>query len=80
MPESAMVECFREAEKACSVEGWTALDRAIEFIRQELCEPVPSLYGCKTWWQVLRKSGQFERRREVGSAKTRSHAFYRSLV
>lgn len=57
---STIVECLQKAETACQVGGWTSLDAAIEFISKENRDQVPSRYGCKTWRQVLRKSGLFE--------------------
>lgn len=59
-PQSTIVECLRNAEMACQEDGWTSIDAAIGFIAKENRDQVPSRYGCKTWRQVLKKSGQFE--------------------
>ena len=77
-PQSTIVECLREAETACQVGGWTSLDAAIEYISKENRDQIPSRYGCKTWRQVLRKSGLFELRK-VGCSDGKSReTLYRS--
>ena len=75
---STIVECLHQAETACQVGGWTSLDAAIEFISKENRDQVPSRYGCKTWRQVLRKSGLFELRK-IGCSDGKSKGtLYRS--
>lgn len=74
---STIVECLHQAETACQVGGWTSLDTAIEFISKENRDQVPSRYGCKTWRQVLRKSGLFELRSIGGSVGNRGETWYR---
>ena len=75
---STIVECLHKAETACQVGGWTFLDAAIEFISKENRDQVPSRYGCKTWRQVLRKSGLFELRK-IGCSDGKSReTLYRS--
>ena len=74
---STIVECLHKAETACQVGGWTSLDTAIEFILKENRDQVPSRYGCKTWRQVLRKSGLFELRCIGGSVGNRGETWYR---
>ena len=74
---STIVECLHKAETACQVGGWTSLDTAIEFILKENRDQVPSRYGCKTWRQVLRKSGLFELRSIGGSVGNRGETWYR---
>ena len=77
-PQSTIVECLREAEAACQVGDWTSLDAAIEFISKENRDQIPSRYGCKTWRQVLRKSGLFELRK-IGCSDGKSReTLYRS--
>lgn len=66
-PRSTIVECLREAETACQVDGWTSLDVALGFISREHRDQIPSRYGCKMWRQVLKKSGLFEVRSVAGS-------------
>ena len=75
---STIVEYLREAEAACQADGWTLLDAAICFISKEHRDQTPSRYGCRTWRQVLKKSGLFELRRAAVSAGTTGQAWYRS--
>lgn len=79
-PRSTIVECLREAETACQVDGWASLDAAIVFISRESRGQIPSRYGCKTWRQVLKKSGLFELRNIGGSVGNRGETWYRSCV
>lgn len=74
---STIVECLHKAETARQVGGWTSLDAAIEFISKENRDQVPSRYGCKTWRQVLRKSGLFELRSIGGSVGNKGETWYR---
>ena len=76
---STIVECLHKAETACQVGGWTSLGAAIEFIAKENRDQVPSRYGCKTWRQVLMKSGQFEVRIAVIADGAMGQTWYRSL-
>lgn len=77
---STIVECLREAETFCEVNGWTSLDAAIAFISRTSQGQSPSRYGCKTWRQVLTKSEQFELLRDTGSQDEKGHAWYRSCA
>ncbi|MBZ2208579.1 OST-HTH/LOTUS domain-containing protein [Massilia soli] len=77
-PQSTIVECLREAESSCQVDGWTSLDAAIRFISKENRDQIPSRYGCKTWRQVLRKSGLFELRCPAPEEGAMGRAWYRS--
>lgn len=77
-PQSTIVECLREAETACQVDGWASLDAAIGFIAKENRDQVPSRYGCKKWGQVLKKSGLFELRSISGSKDKSGETWYRS--
>jgi hypothetical protein len=79
-PRSSIVECLRNAEAACQADGWTPLDGAIRFISKEHRDQIPSRYGCRTWRQVLRQSGQFEVRSVSGSNSGTGHAWYRSYA
>jgi hypothetical protein len=79
-PRSSIVECLREAETACQVDGWTSLDAAILYILRTAPDQVPSRYGCKTWRQVLNKYEEFESRSDPGSDGKRGEAWYRSCV
>lgn len=75
---SSIVECLRLAETACQVEGWTQLDVAIRLISKHHRNQTPSKYGCRTWRQVLKQSGQFEVRSVSGSKYEAGQAWYRS--
>ncbi len=77
-PRSTIVECLRAAETACSVDGWTCLEAAIKFISKENRDHGPRRYGCKTWRQVLRKSGLFEVRCPAPAVGAIGRAWYRS--
>lgn len=77
-PQSTIVGCLREAETTCQVDGWTSLDAAIGFISKEKRDQIPSRYGCKTWRQILMKSGQFELRNVGCSDGKRGETLYRS--
>jgi hypothetical protein len=79
-PRTTIVECLRRAETACQVDGWTPLDVAIRLISKEYQGQIPSRYGCRTWRQVLKQSGQFEVRNVSGSSRGTGHAWYRSYV
>jgi len=76
-PRSTIVECLREAEADCQADGWILLDAAICFISKEHRDQTPSRYGCRTWWRVLKKSGQFELRSAAGSNGTVGQTWYR---
>jgi hypothetical protein len=78
-PGSTIVECLRDAETACQVDGWTSLDAAIKFISKANRDQTPSRYGCKTWRQVLKKSELFELQSKDSSAGARGHLLYRSF-
>lgn len=79
-PQSTIVECLRCAETACQVDGWTPLNAAIRLISKEHRDQIPSRYGCRTWRQVLKQSGQFEVRSVSGSGSGTGHAWYRSCA
>jgi hypothetical protein len=79
-PRSTIVECLRRAETACQVDGWAPLDAAIRLILREHRDQIPSKYGCRTWRQVLKQSGQFEVRSVSGSSSETGHAWYRSYA
>lgn len=75
---STIVECLRNAEQACEVDGWTLLDNAITFIRGTHADHTPSRYSCKNWRQVLKKSEQFEIRTDTNPLNGRGQTWYRS--
>lgn len=77
-PISTIVEYLRNAEQACAVDGWTLLDNAIVFIRGTHADHTPTRYSCKSWRQVLGKSGQFEIRTDTNPLNGRGQTWYRS--
>jgi len=77
-PTSPIVEYLREAETACQVGGWTSLDAAIKYVSKKSRDQVPTKYGCKTWRQVLKRSGQFDARSVAGSNDSTGQTWYRS--
>ena len=79
-PRSTIVECLRRAETVCQVDGWTSLDAAITIMLKENRDQMPSRYGCKTWRQVLKQSGQFEVRSVSGSNSEVGQTWYRSYA
>lgn len=77
-PTSTIFDLLRAAEDGVAEEGWTSLDRAIEFARSQAPDHTPRRYGCTTWRQVLHESGQFEIRRGKNGADGRGTTWYRS--
>jgi len=75
---STIVECLRNAERDLAVDGWTQLDSAISSIRTSHPSHTPTKYGCRSWRQLLKKSGQFEIRTDTNPLNGRGHAWYRS--
>lgn len=76
---ASIVKRLCEAEAFLAVEGWVLLDDAIAFIGRIDKDEVPTLYGCKTWRQVLGKSGAFEFQRQALPDRSRLYTVYRSL-
>jgi hypothetical protein len=77
---STVVECLHEAETLYQADGWTSLTTAIRFIQQSHPDQTPSRYGCKTWRQIMRKSGQFQLRSEAPVSTQPGRAWYRSAA
>ncbi|MBC3875553.1 OST-HTH/LOTUS domain-containing protein [Undibacterium flavidum] len=77
---STIVEYLRSAEKSCALHGWTLLDTAIEHIRMSDNTQTPSKYGCKTWREVLRKSEQFDIKKNVNLNTGKGQVWYRSRM
>lgn len=77
---STIVEYLRNAEKACAQDGWALLDTAIAHIRLIDNEQTPSKYGCKTWREVLKKSEQFETKKDVNPSNGKGEVWYRSIT
>ena len=77
---SAIVQVLREAEAACGLNGWTLLNTAIAWIGKQHAEQTPSKYRCKTWRQVLKRSGQFETRTEASEVGNRNETRFQSNI
>ena len=71
-------EWLRSAEVAHNVAGWTQVDEAVAHIVREHGAQTPSLYGSRTWRELLEKSGQFETRKVKGSSTQRGCTWFRS--
>jgi len=80
LPRSAIVECLRRAETTSQTDGWTPLDVALRLISRQYPDQIPSRYGCRTWRQVLKQSGQFEVRSVSGSNSGTGQTWYRSYA
>ncbi len=63
---AGIVRTLREAGRAFSVEGWTRLDRAREWLAEHYPDQTPEKYGCRTWPQVLHESKQFDLAYRIG--------------
>lgn len=59
-PISTIVECLRNAEQVCAIDGWTLLNSAIEHIRGSHSDQTPKRYGCGSWRHVIHASQQFD--------------------
>lgn len=75
---SEVVELLRQAEATASADGWTSLTTALELIRSRDPEQSPWRYECKTWRQVLKRTGLFEMRAVRGTATVAGETWYRS--
>lgn len=75
---STVVKLLRRAEASASTDGWTSLTKAIGVIRKIDPEQTPWRYECKTWRQVLKRTGQFEVRPVRGTATVAGETWYRS--
>jgi hypothetical protein len=73
-------EWLRSAEGALSVGGWTQVDEVVARIVRAHGAQRPSLYGSRTWRELLEKSRQFEIRRVKGSSTERGRTWFRSIT
>lgn len=71
-------EWLRSAEVALSVAGWTQVDEAVAHIVRAHGTQSPSLYGSRTWRELLEKSGDFATRRVKGSSTERGRTWFKS--
>jgi hypothetical protein len=77
-PASGVVRALREAESACAKEGWTLLDSAIAWLRTDHPDQTPTIYRCRTWRQVLKRSNQFEVRADAHPVSQQGQTWFRS--
>ena len=77
---SSVVEDLRSVESSCKVDGWTPLDAAIRLINSKDKSQVPTRYGCKTWRQLLQRSGQFESKTIAEPNGSGRRVWYRSCA
>lgn len=77
---SSVVADLRLAERSCQIEGWVTLNAALAFIKKKDSAQVPTRYGCKTWRQLLKRSGQFEIKSMVEPTGAGRQTWYRSLA
>lgn len=73
-----IVELLRDAEQTCSQDGWTLLETAIKLINSRDRQQYPKKYGCKSWQQVIRKSNEFDIRKEKSDEAAGVRIWYRS--
>lgn len=77
-PASGAARCLREAETRFAEDGWTQLNTATAWIRQQYPEQPPQRYGCSSWRQVLHVSRQFDTRKTHDTATGHGVVWYRS--
>jgi hypothetical protein len=75
-----ITECLRDADDACRIDGWTALDDAIVFVGKHYVDEFPSKYGCKTWRQILKRAACFDIRITPGGESNAGKAWYRTIT
>ena len=79
-PASGVVRALRKAEKACALNGWTLLDTTIQWLRSNYSDQTPAKYQCKTWRQVLKRSGQFEVKTITNEVGGKGQTLFRSKI
>lgn len=57
---SEVVKALSQAAAELSVDGWTEVNAAIDWIGTHFSNASPGAYGCRTWRQVIHESGLFE--------------------
>ncbi|WP_043358649.1 OST-HTH/LOTUS domain-containing protein [Cupriavidus basilensis] len=77
-PTSRAVACLRKAEAKFSANGWTKLNAATAWIREQHPDQLPQRYGCGSWRQVIHESRQFEIRKQVAKDSGGNEVWYRS--
>lgn len=77
-PTSGVVNCLREAESRFATNGWTKLNAATAWIREQHPDQQPLRYGCGSWRQVIHESCQFETRKQANNDSGGNEVWYRS--
>lgn len=77
-PISTIVECLRNAEQACVVDGWTLLNTAIAHIQRSHPDQTPKRYGCSSWRHVIHAAQQFEILKKTNNENNGVAVWYRS--
>jgi len=77
-PTCGVVNCLREAEARFAANGWTKLDSAKAWIREQHPDQQPLRYGCGSWRQVIHESRQFEIRKQANKDSGSNEVWYRS--
>ncbi|WP_275760548.1 OST-HTH/LOTUS domain-containing protein [Ralstonia pseudosolanacearum] len=77
-PTSGVVNCLRDAESRFGINGWTKLDAATAWIREQHPDQQPLRYGCGSWRQVIHESRQFETRKQSNNDGSGNEVWYRS--
>ncbi|RWA53787.1 hypothetical protein AU476_12810 [Cupriavidus sp. UYMSc13B] len=77
-PTSGAVSCLQEAESRFATNGWTELNAATAWIREQHPDQQPQRYGCGSWRQVIHESRQFEIRKQLNKDIGRNEVWYRS--
>jgi hypothetical protein len=59
-PGAGIARVLRQAAAHLTVDGWTSLKAAVEWLRTKHPDQLPARYGCKSWQQVLNDSQAFD--------------------
>ncbi len=59
-PHTEIVQALMQAAGELLVEGWAPVKAAVEWVKRHFPDEAPDGYGCRTWPEVLHKSGVFE--------------------
>ncbi len=73
--DTMAVHLLKHAETELRGDGWTDLGEAISMIQRKRPDLGPKIYHCKTWRQLLTKSGLFELRKIKHQDETTSTLF-----
>lgn len=77
-PASGAVRCLRDASARFETGGWTHLNTATAWIREQHPDQQPQRYGCGSWRHVIHESRLFEIRRAINTEQGCGEVWYRS--